>query len=72
MSFFKKKKKHSSQGERLEGAGAGDGILFGGATTVVQVRDDGSFPRVILSALTVLSSLIPWKWTGRQLPSPVP
>lgn len=54
MSFLKK---HSHRGERLEGAGAGagDGILFGGATTVVQVRDDGSFPRVVLSALTVLS-----------------
>lgn len=39
----------------MEGAGAGDGILFGGATIVVQVRDDSSFPRVVLSALTVLS-----------------
>lgn len=48
-------KKHSSCGESLEGAGAGDGILFGGATIVVQVRDDSSFPRVVLSALTVLS-----------------
>lgn len=43
-------------GERLKGAGAGDGIFEGeGTTTVTQARDDSGFPRMV-SAVTVLSS----------------
>ena len=32
-----------------------DGVQFGGATPVAQARDGGSFPRMVVSGLTVLS-----------------
>lgn len=48
MNVFCLFRKQLLTGERLEGART-KGIQFGGVTTVAQTRDDGGFPRMVVS-----------------------